>query len=104
MLPKGGILSLKLTRRHLNRRHIFFYIKSLSVHPLLWMNVMLDFICIGFTKLSATGSKQKIQNENICLRVESNLRPLLSTPLWGQLKIVCKTFSLLFYATVNQHV
>ena len=67
---------LKLTRRHINRRHIFFNIKSLSVHPLLWINVMLDFICMGFVKLSATGSKRTNQNENMCLRGESNLRPL----------------------------
>ena len=39
---------LKLTCRHINRRHICFNIKSISVHPLLWMNVMLDFICMVF--------------------------------------------------------
>ena len=37
---------LKLTCRHINRRYICFNIKSISVHPLLWMNVMLDFICM----------------------------------------------------------
>ena len=31
-------LPLKLTRRHINRRHFCFNIKSISVHPLLWMN------------------------------------------------------------------
>ena len=41
-------LCLKLTCRHINRRHICFNIKSISVHPLLWMNVMLDFICMVF--------------------------------------------------------
>ena len=40
--------SLKLTCRHINRRHICFNIKSISVHPLHWMNVMLDFICMVF--------------------------------------------------------
>ena len=39
---------LKLTCRHINHRHICFNIKSISVHPLLWMNVMLDFICMVF--------------------------------------------------------
>ena len=39
---------LKLTCRHINRRHICFNIKSISVHPLLWMSVMLDFICMVF--------------------------------------------------------
>ena len=37
---------LKLTFRHINRRHICLNIKSIIVHPMLWMNVMLDFICI----------------------------------------------------------
>ena len=41
-------LHLKLTCRHINRRHICFNIKSISVHPLLWMNVMHDFICMVF--------------------------------------------------------
>ena len=39
---------LKLTCRHINRRHFCFNIKSISVDPLLWMNVMLDFICMVF--------------------------------------------------------
>ena len=38
------------------------------MHPFLWMYVMLDFICMGFTELRGTGSKQKSQNEkNRCL-------------------------------------
>ena len=53
-----------------------FNIKPIPVHLLLWMNVMLDFICMVFAKLWATGSKRKIQNENVCLRHESNQRPL----------------------------
>ena len=44
--------------------------------PLLWMNVIRDFICIGFVKLSATGIQRKIQNDNMCLHAESNLRLL----------------------------
>ena len=67
---------LKLTGRHINHRHICFNIKSFSEHPLLWINVMLDFICVGFAELSATGIKRKIQNETMCLRGESNLRPI----------------------------
>ena len=43
-------VKLKLTSRHINRHHICFNIKSFSVNPLLWMNVILDFICIGFSK------------------------------------------------------
>ena len=39
---------LKLTCHHINRRHFCFNIKSIFVHPLLWMNVMLDFICMVF--------------------------------------------------------
>ena len=39
---------LKLTCHHINRRHFCFNIKSISVHPLLWMNVMLDFIFMVF--------------------------------------------------------
>ena len=68
--------NLKLTRPYINRRHIFFNIYSFSVQPLLWTNVMLDFICIDFVELSATESKRKIQNQIVCLRGESNLRPL----------------------------
>ena len=45
---------LKLTCRHINRRHICFNIKSISVHPLLWMNVMLDFICMVFAGMWTT--------------------------------------------------
>ena len=45
----------------------YFNIKSVSVHPLLWMNVMLDFICMFFAKLKATRRKRKIQNENLGL-------------------------------------
>ena len=39
---------LKLTCHHINRRHFCFNIKSISVHPLLWMNVMIDFISMVF--------------------------------------------------------
>ena len=47
----SGKPGLKLTCHHLNRRHICFNIKSIPVHPLLWMNVMLDFICMVFTEM-----------------------------------------------------
>ena len=33
---------------------------------------MLDFICNGSIDLFGTGRKRKIQNENICLRWDSN--------------------------------
>ena len=45
---------LKLTCRHINCRHFCFNIKSISVHPLLWMNVMLDFICMLFAGMRTT--------------------------------------------------
>ena len=44
------------------------YIKSISVHLLLRMNVVLDFICMVFAELQATKRKRKNQNENMCLR------------------------------------
>ena len=46
------------------------------MHPLLWMNVMLNFICMGFAELWAMGRKRKTQNENMFLQQESNQRPL----------------------------
>ena len=46
--------SLKLTCHHINHRHFCFNIKSISVHPLLWMNVMLDFICMVFAGMWTT--------------------------------------------------
>ena len=47
------VFNLKLTRRHINRHHICFNIKYLSLHLLLWMNVMLNFICVVFAEPSA---------------------------------------------------
>ena len=44
-------VSLKLTCRHINCRHICFNIKSIHVHSLLWMNAMLDFICMVFAEM-----------------------------------------------------
>ena len=59
---------IKLTCHHINRRHICLNIKSISVHPLLWMNVMLDFICIVFAELLSKRCKRKIQNDMVCLQ------------------------------------
>ena len=70
------VLYLKLTCHHINRRNICFNIKSISVHPLFLMNVMLDSICMVFAELLSTGYKRKIQNYNVCLRRESNQRHL----------------------------
>ena len=65
MLPvKFCLIPLKLTCHQINRRHICFNIKSISVHPLLWMNVMLDSICMVCAELPSTGYKRKIQNDN----------------------------------------
>ena len=56
---------------------------------------MFDFICVVFDKLWAAESKRKIQNENMCLRRESNQRPFafqrtaLTTRLSGQLTACC---------------
>ena len=54
------ILNLKLICRHIHRRHIFVNIQSISVHPLLWMNVMLYSIFMVFAEMCATGIKRKI--------------------------------------------
>ena len=94
---------LKLACHHINHRHICFNIKSISVHPLLWMNVMLDFICMVFAELLSTRYKRKIQNNNVCLRRVSHQRPrafqhfpLIARPL-GLLTICnqnfCSTYS-----------
>ena len=48
------MICLKLTCHHINHRHFCFNIKSISVHPLLWMNVMLDFICMVFAGMWTT--------------------------------------------------
>ena len=52
-VPPVEVFDLKLTSSHINR-HFSFKIKSVSLHPLLWMNYMLDFIFIGFAELKAT--------------------------------------------------
>ena len=44
------------------------------------MNVMLDFICMGFVELLQTGIKREHKNENIYLHRESNQRPLAFQP------------------------
>ena len=51
-----NLVNVYLSRqmKHINRRHISFNIKSISVHPLLWMNVMLDFICMVFAGMWTT--------------------------------------------------
>ena len=85
MCPRGltGPPAVKLIKKYKKRlllRCTPFYIgfKSISVHPLLWMNVILDFICMVFAELLSTGYKRisKIQNYVVCLRRESNQRPL----------------------------
>ena len=43
---------------------------------LLWMNVMLDFICMGFVELWETPRKRKIHNQNVRLQRESNQQPI----------------------------
>ena len=84
-------LKLKLTCHHINHRHISFNIKSIPVHPLLWMNVVLDFICMIFAEPWSTKRKRKIQNDDVCLRRDSNQRALalqcdtLTTRLSGQI-------------------
>ena len=46
---------------------------------------MLDFICMVFAELLSTGYKRKIQNDKVCLRRESNQRPLST----GNVKELC---------------
>ena len=40
---------------HINRRNLQHYYTS--IHLIFWMIVMLDFICMVFTKLIGTGDK-----------------------------------------------
>ena len=40
------------------------------------MNVMLDFICMGFVELWETRRKRKIHNKNVRLQWESNQQPI----------------------------
>ena len=40
----------------------YFFILNISL-PLLWINIMLYFICMNFAELWATGSKRQIKNE-----------------------------------------
>ena len=64
------------------------------------MNAMLDFICMVFAELLSTGYKRTVQKYNVCLRRESNQRPLafqrvpLTTRLSGLLTI---------YTTIRQY-
>ena len=62
---------LKLYCTHIYRRQLFDMIYN-SMDLLLWMNVILDFIFIGFTVLWWTGGKRKLQKDNICLQWYSN--------------------------------
>ena len=57
------------------------------MHILLLMKVVLHFISMCFAQLWGTGNWRKIQNENICLHRESNLRLLAFQP--GALDHVC---------------
>ena len=45
------------------------------MYLLLLMNVILDFICMAFADLLGTG-KEKNRNESLCLKRESNHRPV----------------------------
>ena len=58
-------LSLKLTCHQINRSHICLNIKCISVQPLLWMHVMLDFMCMVFAELLSTGYEWKIQKSTM---------------------------------------
>ena len=49
----------------------------LSMHLLLWMNVILDFIFTGFAGIWVTGKEQKIENENKYLQPDLNHEPVL---------------------------
>ena len=58
-----------------------FNIKSIFWHPLLWMDVMLDIICMVFAELWATGIKRNIHNENMCFRNRTSDYLFSSVPL-----------------------
>ena len=73
MTKSNIFLDLKLTCHHINRRHICFNIRSISVHPFLWMNGMLVCICMVFAEMLSTGYKRKIPNYNVCLRRQNEL-------------------------------
>ena len=73
---------------------IIVNIKSISLHPLLWMNVMLDFICMGFTELWATGIKRKLQ-----MKIYTFIGIRTSDPL-----LSCVTLYPLGYAASWLHV
>ena len=101
-----AIFLWKLICCHINRRHIFLVFNlSLCNHNSGWISCLISFI-YGFRRAVRNG-KRKVQNENMCLRRESNQRPLafqrvaLTTWLSGQLTTGCKNFCGIFYATIN---
>ena len=101
-----AIFLWKLICCNINRRHIFLVLNlSLCNHNSGWMPCLISFI-YGFRRAVRNG-KRKVQNENMCLRRESNQRPLafqrvaLTTWLSGQLTTGCKNFCGIFYATIN---
>ena len=69
-------------------------IKYISLPPLLWMNVLLDFNCTGF--------EERKVSKNICIRSESNQRLLAfhhatqTTRLLWQLTTCCEFFCTTF--------
>ena len=60
----GSIIDhvVKANLHSYKRQLLFFTMTSISMHILLWMKVMLDFINMGLTELVLTGIKRKIQN------------------------------------------
>ena len=56
------------------------------MHLLLWMNDMLDLICMGFAELYGTGRDRTIQNENICRQWDLN-DTCDDVPNWLWLKV-----------------
>ena len=63
------------------------------------MNFMLYFIYMVFAEMWTTFRKRKIQNDNVCLRRESNQRPLTfqRAPLTTRLSTVRLLLKLLQY-------
>ena len=59
--------------------HAVIFIIPISIHLKLWMNVTLDSNCMVFAQLGGIGSKPKFQNENICLKRDSNKQLLTQT-------------------------
>ena len=112
LLPIGmPTIFLKLTCRHINRRHICLIIKSISVHPLLWMNVMPWFHLVWFSP----GCEQHSVSENFKMIMYASAGNRTRDPLLFSVSLlplgyrernrhVVRTFTVLFDQTILQEL